>query len=281
MRSPIIRINSIEDIDTSRISIYDMNNRYIDHSGNMYALKFDRNAKKVKVIRILRTLGEKSYAVQHQIIAQKLNPSAASKEEITEDRTEGAVDLKTFDPSMVINEVLVLMESHKERLKGIMMNIKNSNIFTKDTKEESIELDNIFRSIELDGIQQIEKVESYEKELSQYPRSTTYYLAKLDDNAREIVERMGDDNVRIMSYIHSYEMSDALIILYKALHKMLASLIELVNQMEDIVTTKTNQFEIKSFEDSRISITNTIIEIDGVLDKLKPFEEYLKSPDNI
>ena len=276
MRSPIIRINDVKDIDTSRISVYDMNNRYIDHSGNMYGLKFDRNTKKIKIIHLLRTLREESYAIQHQIIAKRLQ-SSINKEETIEENENPYVDLDNFDPILVLNEILSLMESHKERLKGIMMNIKNSNVFTKDNKEESIELDTIFRSIELDGLQQIDNVESYEKELSQYPRSLTYYQTKLDSTARRVVDRMMGDTVRIMNFIHAYEMSAALNILYTLLRETLSSLMNLLGKMDDVLAAKTNQFEIKSFEDSRISVTNTMIEIDAILEKLKPFEEYLRT----
>jgi hypothetical protein len=42
MKKKIIRINDISEIDTSKISVYDLNNRYVDPKGNLFGLKYDR-----------------------------------------------------------------------------------------------------------------------------------------------------------------------------------------------------------------------------------------------
>ena len=42
MKNVIIRINDISDIDTSKISVYDLNNRYVDTHGTMYGLRYNK-----------------------------------------------------------------------------------------------------------------------------------------------------------------------------------------------------------------------------------------------
>jgi hypothetical protein len=137
----------------------------------MYGLKYDRLSKKIHVIRIVRTLAEEASGIQQKIIKKKFNEAMLPPEdelpgEETEDEEKEDI---FFDPGTLINEILEQISSHKERLRGIMMNIKNSNIFPKENKNESVELENIFRNMEIDGIQQFEKVENYEKELTHYP----------------------------------------------------------------------------------------------------------------
>jgi len=284
MKNAIVRINDIADIDTSRISIYDMNKRYVDVKGNMYGLKFDNAVKKIKIVRIMRALKEDAPFIRQQImVKKKLNTAETPQTEdknYTEEAPETVESSEPFNPAMFINDILGNIDSHKERLKGIMMNIKNSNLFPKENKQESGELENIFRNIDMDGILQLEKAESYEKELSQYPRSITYYQAKLDNHAREIIDQLAGDNTRVMNFIHSYEMSNALLRVYENIKGTLASLAELITTIDPENSQRMSQFESKALTDAQISITNTMVEIDGVLEKLKPFGEYLKHAGN-
>jgi len=47
-----IHINSIEDIQPEKISIRQLNNKYIDRYGNRYATKFNLKTKKVEIVRL-------------------------------------------------------------------------------------------------------------------------------------------------------------------------------------------------------------------------------------
>ncbi|MEQ9365007.1 MAG: hypothetical protein RIF32_12220 [Leptospirales bacterium] len=53
-----IPINSIADIDPEKISIRDINKRYIDRDGNKYATRFNLQSRKVEVVRIVKTRAE-------------------------------------------------------------------------------------------------------------------------------------------------------------------------------------------------------------------------------
>jgi len=284
MKHKIIRIGSIAEIDTSKINVYDLNNRYIDPRGNMYGLKYDRLRKKIEIIRLVRTLTDEAPVMQHKIIQKKIDDTrnTAEEEEYEEELDEdmSMEEERIFDPLTLVNETLRLMDSHRERLKGIMMNIKNSNVFPKENKSESIELENIFRNLEIDGIQHFEKVDNYERELTSYPRSITYYQAKVDTHGRQVIEMLGGNNERILRFIHFYEMYNSITALYRNLRKILTSLIEFV-AVKDVESMKTlTAFERQSFEDAAVSIDNTMREIDRILDSMVPMGEYLQDPDN-
>jgi hypothetical protein len=49
MKTKFIKIKNMGEIDPSKITIYDLNNRYIDAVGNMYGLKYNREQKKVEI----------------------------------------------------------------------------------------------------------------------------------------------------------------------------------------------------------------------------------------
>ena len=123
-------------------------------------------------------------------------------EEIEEETEETS---QTFDPERFVNRSVELMKTHSERLKGIIMNIRNANIIPKEQKTESHELENIFRNIEIDCIQQFDEVENYQRELINYPRSITYYQAKIDDQGRGIIESLAGYNEQVRKFIFFYE----------------------------------------------------------------------------
>jgi len=61
MKTKFIRIDDVSEIDTSKIGIFDMANRYIDKYGNMYGLRYNRDVKKIEVVKIMRTQKKTCY----------------------------------------------------------------------------------------------------------------------------------------------------------------------------------------------------------------------------
>src|SRR4030042_634774 len=148
MKNVIIRINDISEIDTSKISVYDLNNRYVDAHGIMYGLKYSKTSRKIEIIKIV----------------------------------------------------------------------------TKDNKTESNQLEDIFRNLEIDGMQGVDNLTNYQKELINYPRSLTYYQAKMDDRGRDIIDTLASSNRKVMRFIYLAEMLDNIRRLYKSIDKMIGRL---------------------------------------------------------
>lgn len=277
----LIRINSKEDINTSKVSVYDLNNRYLDTNGTMYALKYNRLEKKIEIIPLLMTHIKNAPTIHHQVIQKKINDNMAilndksnSEDTISNESTE-----IEFNPDLFINDSLSLMKTHRDRLKGIMMNIKNSNIISTTDKTDSTTLDDHFRSIDLDGIQKIEKIEKYHKELTEYPRSITYYQAKLDKQAKEQIDKLSTSKDKMMKFIYYYEMHSQLSDFYKSIGKFITNLRDFI-ETKDIEELSLSKYENQSFEDAMLSIETTINEIDDVIQDSNKLYSFTLNADN-
>ncbi len=282
MKTRIIRINDISDIDTARASVYDLHNRYVDRQGNMYGLRYNRYDRKVEIVKLMRSTTMDAHLYEQQVVKKRMTEAREIEEDnyVEEDEfPEEAHDF--FDPAGLIRNTLHLMEAHQNRLRGIIMNIKNSNVFPKENKSDSIELENIFRNLEIDGIQQFEKVDNYEKELTNYPRSLTYYQAKIDNEGRNIIEHIAGDDERVMRFVHFYEMHNSIVALYRNLRVILTQLIEFLDTKDVEGMKSLSTFEKQAFHDANVSLDNTMVEIGEVLQRMEPLGEFLKEPSNI
>jgi hypothetical protein len=283
MKNKIIRITDISDIDTSKISVYDLNNRYIDMRGNMYSLRYNKVEKTIEIIKIMRTHAKDASYYHQKVLIKKMENSRAPAGEGTEDfygDDESPSPKIGFDPDIFINDSINLMATHRDRLKGIMMNLKNSNIVTRENKSANTELEDIFRNIDIDGIQNFEKAENYQKELINYPRSITYYQAKIDRKGREIIESLAGYHERIMKFVYVYEMFNTIKNLYRSLNVMVKNLDAFINRIDQDQIKSLTQMEKQYFNDARVSIDNTISEVEDILDGLKVFEGHVYDKKN-
>ena len=278
MKNVIIRINDIADIDTSKISVYDLNNRYVDSHGVMYGLKYNKALRKIEVIKIVRTHEKNAASFQQKIIQKKrgAGEAAAGAEDALAahfDENEEVTD-DFFNAEGFIDKTMELTRTHKERLKGIMMNIRNSNMIPKENKGDNTQMEDMFRNIDIDCLQTLDNLTNYQKELINYPRSLTYYQAKMDDKGREIIETLASSNRKVMRFIYLAEMLDNFRILYKNIDKIMKGLKTFLEEKNPDDIRWINAHEKQSFKDGMVSINTTISEIEDLLDDLKKLEEY-------
>jgi hypothetical protein len=288
MKTKFIKINNISEIDPSKATVYDLNNRYIDSQGKMYSLKYNRRKRKIEIVRIIRTPVEAAPFYEQKLResrkAPKSPPGAPSEiEEVIEeeiaDTEVAAAEEGQFDPGEFITEALELMNTHKDRLYGIMVNINNSPIFSNIAPEISNDLQNLFRNMDIDGIQRIEKVITDHKELVSYPRSVSYYLTKLDGKDKKFAEDIGDEN-RQMRYIFLNEMFHAIRNLYRTLTKILDEVKNIFREINTGDMSNLTHLDKQNIDDAKTSIENTVSEIRELLSKALLLEEYLANPDN-
>ncbi len=284
MKNVIIRINDISDIDTSKISVYDLNNRYVDSHGVMYGLKYNKGVHKIEVIKIVRTHEKNAASYQQKIIQKKRGAgdiAASGEDALTShyDDEEETSD-EYYNPEAFIEKTMELARTHRERLKGIMMNIRNSNIIPKENKMDNTQLEDMFRNIDIDCLQTLDNLANYQKELINYPRSLTYYQAKMDDKAREIIETLASSNRKVMRFIYLAEMLDNFRVLYKNIDKIMKGLEAFLEEKNPDEIKWVNAHEKQSFKDGMVSINTTIREIEDLLDNLKKLEEYTYNMDH-
>lgn len=277
MKNVIIRINDISDIDTSKVSVYDLNNRYLDSHGTMFGLKYNKSLRKIEVIKIVRTHEKNAASYQQQIMQKKRIPgelSSAMEEESDFNTSPADMEEEAFNPDVFLERTLEMTRTHRERIKGIIMNIRNSNIIPKDNKTESNQLEDLFRNLEIDGIQGADNLLNYQKELASYPRSLTYYQAKMDDRGREIIETLASSNRKVMRFIYLAEMMENVKLLYKNIEKMIKKLMAFLEEKNPDDIKWINAHERQSYKDGMVSISTTVQEIEKLQDEMKQLEDY-------
>ncbi len=287
MATKFIKINDISEIDTSRVTVQDLKNRYIDGKGNLYGLKYNRNNRKVEIIKIIRT-PVKSADYYRQIMRKsKKNGSAAQNdksyfdidqtiqdnESRKSDGSTGEPDTN-FNPEKFIEDTIELVRTHAERLEGIMKNIKASRVIPDGDRVNSAQLVDIFRNLDIDGIQRIEKILANYKEIREYPRSISYYIAKQNTRSKDIIDKLGSDTQK-MKYVLHAEMYFSVTSLYRTLYKILKDLfffLENTNadEMKDLTFA-----EKQDFHDAKLSIDNTLSECEKVMKDIKNLDAYL------
>jgi hypothetical protein len=287
MKTRFIRINDVSEIDTAKASVYDLNNRYIDARGNMFGLRFNRDSKKIEIIKILRTPAKTAPYFQQKLFQQKRthtkNDGAPDAEGI-ETHYESTIDADDmeaipFNPESFINNALELMRTHRDRLTGIMMNIKNSKLVGDNERGDSALLNVLFRNIEIDGTKRIEKILENHKEIVNYPRSLSYYQSKLDTEGRAIFDALNDDSRR-KKFIYLSEMYHSIKNLYNSLQRVLTELNTFLEE-KNIDDVKNLTFlEKQNHQDAAISLANTMKEIAVLLRDISHLEEYVYTQDN-
>jgi hypothetical protein len=283
MKNVIIRINDISDIDTTKISVYDLNNRYLDSHGTMFGLKYNKAQRKIEVIKIVRTHEKNAASFQQKIIQKKRTPGEQTNgfEETAElNLSSDGTEEEQFNPDVFIEKTIELTRTHRERIKGIIMNIRNSNIIPKDNKTESNQMEDLFRNLEIDGIQGIDNLLNYQRELASYPRSLTYYQAKMDDRGRDIIETLAASNRKVMRFIYLAEMLENIRILYLNIEKMIRKLMAFLEERNPDEAKWVTAHERQSFKDGMVSISTTVQEIEKLQDDMKQLEEYTYAVDH-
>ncbi len=296
----IIRISSVEDVDVSKISVYDLGNRYVDARGNMYGLKYNRKEKKIEIIKLIRTPARSAGYFNKKVLEYRRGQMKEGQEDAVNEIVEGAdrpelqseynekpeetntdeipseISLKAnlFDADAFIKRAVESMKNHRERLNGIMMNIKNSNVIRETDREASTYLIDVFRTLDIDGVQRIDKILAEHKELVSYPRSLVYYLSRLDTRSKNIVDALGGESTK-MRFIFLVEMFFAIRNLYKNLHKVLQELADFLASKNLDEARGLSHGELKMFEDGQISVKSTIAEAEEIIQGCMRLENHI------
>jgi hypothetical protein len=186
-----------------------------------------------------------------------------------------------FNPDEMLYKTFTSMNLHIERLRGIVMNIKNSKLVEKIPKSDSIALDNIFKNIEIDGIQQIAKVETYQKELMAYPKHVAYYQTRMDSISKAILSKLEMSSQKAMKYVMFYEMHTTIKMLYTKLGSLLQNITDFIDKNIESFQSAFNPTQKRSFDDAVISINTTKSEINDIEKSLLKLQAFLHNPDSM
>ncbi|MGL4370333.1 MAG: hypothetical protein ACRCUT_11795 [Spirochaetota bacterium] len=291
MKTQFIQINDPSEINTSRATVFDLNKRYIDRTGNMYSLRYNREAKKVEVIKIMRTTARnESYFTQKMMEQQKKNQETeiplqdeGHQDEIdsimNEELPAGEYPAEDIDPVIFRDDLFNLMLSHKERINGIVKNIYNSKIVSRENREAVSRLDELFRNLDIDCSQRIDKIINSYREMTEYPRSLNYYIGRLDNRARAMIGDIHGEEDKL-HFVILHEMHAQAKDLFSALARMLQRVNSFLDDNKELRLPKLAALEKQALRDAETSIENTLHEIRIEAEKLKKFNEYIHTMSN-
>lgn len=280
MKTKFIRINEISEVNTAKISVRDLNNRYIDKQGNMYGLKYNRKTRKVEILKIIRTPAKSSQYYRQMVAHQKKDgfkreTASAAILNLNNENIENS----SFDPELFISKTPEFLTTYKDRLNGIMMNIKNSRVILENDKMSFSQLNDIFRNLDIEGIQRVDKVLATHKELKSYPRSINYYLAKIDTNSKKVLDTLGNDTLK-MKFIIYYELYNALNSFYRTLTRIMRDLNFFLESYNPEESKDVTFAEKKFYQDAHTSVLNTIKETEKHLEDVNMLGHLLSDAKN-
>ena len=286
MKTLFIQIDDPSQIDTAKTTVYDLNKRYIDHAGNMYGLRYNRALKKIEVIKIMRTTAKNESYFTQKMLQQKKARSESPQEEEPREQESGempddsiAVEDFPVDPTTFRENLFTLMLTHKERLNTIVKNIYNSKLIPRENRDATTRLEELFRNLDIDCAQRIDKIINSYREMTEYPRSLNYYAGRLDNRARDMVSGIRNEESKL-NFVILHEMHGQAKDLFASLGKMLFSLQAFLKEHSDSRTVKLNALEKMSLNDALTSIESTLREIHAENEKLFAFEKYIYTLSN-
>jgi len=234
MRRNYIRINDISDIDTSRISVKSIENRYVDSSGRRYATRFNLRSHKIEIIPI--ALGR-----EEAILVKRLGAGQAAAEAPTD--TNGSIQRRVHPNPMKIpqwfsqlnlqadmSEVdlhgfLVAaerdMQRNGERYRGLLQSLKMSSVLEemKDGNQHDaiLELTNTYeREIQAHA----SRVQALVVEFLRFPKPLASYLGQIDRNCKKFVEKL--DMEKQKKYCMAYLLASEMFGVFKGCSELIA-----------------------------------------------------------
>lgn len=223
MRHNYIRIDSIADIDTSRITLRSIENRYIDSQGRRYATRFNLRSRRIEIVPI--ALGREEAVLARRLFSAPGQPE--SSEHRSEARGENrahptpmklpqwlaALNIEPDTSDADLHNFLVVaereMQRNGERYRGLIQSLKMSSVLEdmKDSNQHDaiLELTNTY---ERDIQAHAARVQAMVVEFLRFPKPLASYLGQIDRNCKKYVEKLEMDKQKkyCMAYLLAGEM---------------------------------------------------------------------------
>lgn len=349
-----ILINTINDIDPNRISIRDVNIRYIDREGNRFATRFNMKSRKIEIVRIAsnkeealrirneilqdrkiqiqenaaKNLREESYIDSNEesnndemymqtelysdssVSENKVNNTSGRTEHQSKDTTasrlpsgpdfdpyqddfgyeapttshslsqqelEKEVEREeytgdVFDENKFLDEISHQLTRIVERVDAIINNLKKSHFFESSRNDQFYDLT---RKLDSEGKQPAENSLNLYKEIYFYPRTLSYYLAKITDQRKRKVELVSNDDEK-MSMIRRWEVQDSLESTYDRVLKVTGEMMRFLERISDQDLMQLPVSQRQLVENSRTSCNLLINDCNRTIAKLQIWKKKTK-----
>lgn len=243
-----IYINSINEIDPKKLTIRDLNKKFIDRDGRRYAVKYDFEKRKIEFIRIATSYYE-ALQIREEILKEKKselaneNHTDSYKLELTNEfsvtETDGLLydifldkDLETSRHSSGTgnhdNEFYKLLEKETrnimESFQYIEKVLSRSQSITRVNIPVS-EYNRLIKEIEAKCYTLYEEAMNTYREVLFYPRTLNFYLTRLPSSLRYHVESLPQEQQ--LDFIRKHEI-------HRNFRELFENILKYTKKFEDI-----------------------------------------------
>jgi hypothetical protein len=227
MKRKYIRINSVADIDTSRITLRDIENRYIDAQGRRYATRFNLRTRRIEIVPI-------ALGLEEALMAKRLFSAANNTrhEQPIEEKTERRVhpqpmklpswllamniepDTSESDMQAFLVNAEREIQRNGERYRGLIQSLKASSILehVKDSNQHDAILE-LTITYERDVQAHASRVQAMVVEFLRFPKPLASYLGQIDRKCKSYVENL--DTSKQKRYCMAYLLSGEMFAMFK------------------------------------------------------------------
>lgn len=221
MRQNYIRIESVADIDTSRITLRSIGNRYVDNEGRRFATRFNLRTHRIEIVPI--ALGKEEALLARRLLAAGASEERSKPDNQAQRRVHPApmklpawVSELNIEPDMSDSELhgfLVNAEReiqrNGERYRGLIQSLKMSSVLEdiKDGNQHDAVLE-LTNAYERDIQAHASRVQAMVVEFLRFPKPLASYLGQIDRNCKKYVEKLEMDKQKryCMAYLLASEM---------------------------------------------------------------------------
>lgn len=226
MRRQYIPINSVSDIDTSRITTRSIENRYVDSQGRRFATRFNLRTRRIEIVPI--ALGREEAILVKRMAGTERSEETSNSEMRIQNRVHpNPMKLPAWLVAMKIEPDMTHAELHGflveaeremqrngERYRGLIQSLKMSSILedVKDGNQHDaiLELTNTY---ERDIQAHASRVQAMVVEFLRFPKPLASYLGQIDRNCKKYVEKLEMDKQK--KYCQAYLLAGEMFAVFK------------------------------------------------------------------
>jgi hypothetical protein len=239
--SEYIFVRSIDEVDPKKLTVRDLNKKFIDQEGRKYAIKFDLETRQIKFVRLAGSYQEalkikqeiqkekfieKKEKLEFQLPEKREEPTSTKISNFQENKNMDfdfySPDENFIDENEFFKELERDTKKSVESLRAIEKNLNRSQVFEKLSNSLNDFFD-LQKEIEVKCYHSSEEAFKIFKELVYFPRPVSYYISRLSEPVRKKIEKF--DEQQQFDYIKRFEI-------YKIFRELIMNVIDLTNQLE-------------------------------------------------
>lgn len=274
-KNEYIFIRSIDEVDPKKLTIRDLNKKFIDENGRKYAIRFDFKTRKIEFVRIASSYIE-AQKIKQEILKNKNSnidmefsspPIEENIKEIPSDfnfqtKNEQNINFEfnfseesIFDENQFFIELEKITKKNIDSLKAIEKGLNRAQLVETNHSLFSRFME-IQKEIEIKCYELGEEAIKFLKEILYFPRTLNYYLSKAPDSIRKKIENKSSSEQ--FEYLKRYEI-------HKYFKELFDNLLNLTKKLENFF------YQLPPIERER----RPLVDLTSSFSEIKDSTEYL------